>query len=200
MTRRHIAAALATFAACTLAATAMAASDFTGFYLGAAGTYNASHLKNSNLVINSSSKIDNTRFGGRMYFGYQFTPYCALEAGYANLGKIDIDNINGGTTNGRLSQTALDITARAIWPFSFGLYVYAKGGAAELTNEGERGLEALASHYGITRRKWHALYGAGLGYKLTDTLAIEMSATRIQKRHEIPSIESYAAGLEYHFG
>lgn len=109
----------------------------------------------------NNQKTDDIGMGGRIYAGYQFNPYFALETGYTQYAKttfgvnssktkindtITVTNNNGIQTiaekdteiwnrkyNGEITENAIDLVGKATLPLDYGFGLYVKGGAAYIS-------------------------------------------------------------------
>jgi outer membrane immunogenic protein len=101
----------------------------------------------------SATHMDNIGIGGRVYAGYQFNPYFAMETGYtqyakttfggnANTSAVVVTNYPAGTAPvgvpqynatkyyGEITEHAIDMVAKATLPLQSGFGLYAKAGMA----------------------------------------------------------------------
>jgi hypothetical protein len=111
----------------------------------------------------SLPQVDDIGIGGRIYAGYQFNPYFALETGYTPYAKttfsytstvirqvsvstefsFDSSQNNYPSTthtwttqhNGDITENAIDLVAKGTLPLSYGMGVYAKAGAAYIQSK-----------------------------------------------------------------
>jgi hypothetical protein len=111
----------------------------------------------------SAAQIDDIGIGGRIYAGYQFNPYFALETGYTQYAKTTFSyastttqNINLKVThpddfvpyynptssqvwttqhNGEITENAIDLVAKGTVPLGYGMGIYAKAGAAYIQSK-----------------------------------------------------------------
>jgi len=98
--------------------------------------------------------VDDVGLGGRIYAGYQFNPYFAVEAGFTQFGKTDVsatgtatsvvqsvirssqsENSTAVTTDtvqysGGVTEHAIDLVAKGTLPLQYGFGLYAKAGMA----------------------------------------------------------------------
>lgn len=95
----------------------------------------------------SGAKTDDIGMGGRIYAGYQFNPYFAVETGYTQYAKTESNATVKATTftgtpavasrttnstsyNGEITEHAIDLVAKGTMPLPMGFGVYAKAGLA----------------------------------------------------------------------
>ncbi len=110
----------------------------------------------------SGQHVDDIGIGGRIYAGYQFNPYFALETGYTQYAKttfrangletsnenITNTNLYNGVTvltekidetwsrhyNGEITENAIDLVGKVTMPLYYGFGLYAKAGAAYISS------------------------------------------------------------------
>lgn len=104
----------------------------------------------------SAQKVDDIGIGGRIYAGYQFNPYFAVETGFTQYAKTSfstnkitsnrkssytitdrdnfIDNqsklISNNLYAGEITENAVDLVGKATLPLNYGFGLYVKAGAA----------------------------------------------------------------------
>lgn len=106
----------------------------------------------------SHKKVDDVGLGGRLYAGYQFNPYFALETGYTQYGKTEYNATNTNSSasytygvnnahvainprytgrtdslthyNGEITEHAIDLVGKATMPVPYGFGFYVKAGFA----------------------------------------------------------------------
>lgn len=171
--------------------------------------------------------VDDIGIGGRIFAGYQFTPYFAMEAGYTQFAKTEfsaerryasfsetnykaLDKYNGDVT-----QHAVDVVGKLTMPLQGGLGLYAKAGLAYITADRYVNVQhtetsvsgnthSVANFFGTTYTKTYQAvrptYGAGVAYSIPNTnVDVDLSWTRIQGMSAIPNADLAAVGLVYHF-
>ena len=113
----------------------------------------------------NSTKIDDIsgrNTGAGVFAGYQINENFAVEAGYARLANAD-DVINGIKVNGKFDQVS--ISGLGIMPLSNGFNVYGRLGYNRVT------IKASAPGFSSTGHTNGALYGVGVGYNFSPTIA-----------------------------
>ncbi len=190
----------------TSASYAAADGFYTGIQLGAANTnYDKQDFigTGQGMTTTAVDSVDNTGFGGRAFFGYQFNPNFALEAGYTYFpetdanGVVSTNNSTGATAIGRadLKEYAVDIAAKPILPVTQNMDVYAKLGAAYVHTS--TGGYSIIDDTSRVRPE----YGAGISYDLTPSVPVFIEATRIQRISDgVDNADLLSAGIAYHFG
>lgn len=176
------------------------AATLNGFYAGGQVGNSMSSYNDTILGINSANDLDKNGLAGRIYFGYQYSKNWATEVGYARFHSLEVTNINRTGNDGMLKESAIDIAGKAILPFSHGIGVYAKLGAAYLTANPENGLNDYSTTFDNKKSNWRLEYGIGATLQSTRNLSLDLSATRIQKSNDVPNLNFLAIGVEYHFG
>ena len=126
---------------------------------------------------------DSTGFQAR--FGYQFSRFFAVEAGYVDFGQFEINNIPyyctpGGpatcTYNVRSSMNGPFADFVATWPFAERWALNAHLGAyyaSVSTTEGDPDIASSHRHYSDSNTAFH--YGAGLSFRVTPKLDVELA-------------------------
>ena len=175
---------------------------------------------NNNAGYNSLSPftahINNTGNAGRVFAGYQFTPYFASELGYFQFHTTSFNGIarnNNGQVayvyTGNVNQYAIDLSSKLTLPFEYGFGGYIKVGAASifahryanfsLPNNIQPGVIKGTSNVNIYQSV-RAVYGAGLDYTIPDTsFDIDISYTEIAGGGGIPKNSLAALGVNYKF-
>ncbi len=122
-------------------------------------TYNANGTVASTSTTTSTlsaQHVDDVGMGGRLYAGYQFNPYFALETGYTQYNKTDF-SATGSTLssqdsyrttnvydvtkyNGEITEHAIDLVGKATLPLQMGFGLYAKAGMAYIAADSHTNL------------------------------------------------------------
>ena len=145
------------------------AADLGGYVGIAAGQSRANVDKGeidsafASLGLGSRTSTDETDFGFKVYGGYQFNQYFAVEGGYTNLGKAKSHTVftsgGSGTADGEWKSYSIDVSALGIlplgnqfalfgragvslWDVKFDFSANGSGGAAS-TSESENGVSPL---------------------------------------------------------
>lgn len=173
-------------------------------------------LFNANDKLSASGR----NLAGRLGIGYQFTPNWAVEMGYLQLGKKKFDGLlytpakgsTGGTDiNGSssISQSAIDLVGKGIYPINDKFNVYGKLGVAYVTTtiDGKYDTDAHTnminkSTSAIAKHKWAPEAAVGLSYDITPNMFVDTSWTHIQPlgKNKPGNIDFVAVGLGYSFG
>lgn len=129
--------------------------------------------------VSGPSRVDDVGISGRIYAGYQFNPYFAVETGYTQYTKtsfsvnttvthqfdrlvtsndnppIFFGNIIDKTTavyhhSGEISENAIDLVGKATLPLIGGFGLYVKGGAAYINADRHTNLTVIAHNETIS--------------------------------------------------
>ncbi|HYW58486.1 MAG TPA: outer membrane beta-barrel protein [Polaromonas sp.] len=199
----------------TLGSTTVSAQQVVGPYIGANlgatrsdfnnGDVNR-YLLNRGFTVNSSSE-DNSSTGGKLFGGYQFTPYFAVEGGYFDLGKFDYraNTTPAGSfgVNNRIRGLNLDLVGTA--PLTDKFSVFGRIGAAYAQNRANFASTGLVPAYtGSTRTNDTNLkLGIGVQYAITEALALRAELERYRINDPIRNrghVDMASVGLVYRFG
>lgn len=208
-----------------------------GFYVGGQlGYVNSSidnDIKNNTTAINQMDDDDLTlttklnHIAGRLYVGYQFNPYLALEGGYTYLGNdkttlavaptaLDAS----GSLSQKLTTQAFDLAAKGILPLSVisdslsNASLFAKVGVASviysvdtkgtITNSTDPDSQEQYTDFGVvSTSRVLPEFGGGAEYVLDNGLGFDVSYMRLQghknSSETIPSQNTLMGGVSYHF-
>jgi opacity protein-like surface antigen len=163
--------------------------------------------------------------GARIFAGYQFNAYIALEIGYYRFSDL---NFSAGlntdvpifenedfnvhlpldiSTKVWVRTDAFDLVAKIIWPFTKKFSIYGKVGFTALNSQGSASVTIKTPVADISFYTDPSVnivaptYGIGMNYDVTDHASIDFSWNRIQKINSnlYPDIDFLAVGLMYHF-
>ena len=153
----------------------------SGFSLG--GNIGGSRYKGDDVGGLSTDRSD---AGGKLFGGYQFSPYFGLEAGYAHLGKF-------GSAVGEVEGDGAFVDAVGTFPVGSNFSVLGRVGAFN----GKLDNSLLGSE-----RATNVKYGAGLQYDLSKNTAIRGEWERY--RFDAPAggsadTDLYSIGVNYRF-
>jgi OOP family OmpA-OmpF porin len=202
-------------AALALIASPYAVADDDGWYLGAnAGESRAkiddprisSSLLSEGFSVTTLRDQDN-HFGYKLFGGYQFFKYFALEGGYFDLGRFGFtaNTLPPGSLVGDLKLRGANLDAVGILPFTKEFagfarvgydYAYTKdnfaGSGAVVVPEPER--SAHSSNY---------KFGVGLQYALTHSFDVRAEAERYRVNDAVGNkgdIDLFSIGVLFRFG
>lgn len=161
--------------ACALSAQAQTAGP--GLYVG--GSVGQSKWKGDD-----APGLDTSKMGGKLYGGYEFSPYFGMELGYVDLGKFDYDG-------GSVKANGVFLDAVGKFPFAPNWSGLARAGVFQ----GK--LDNGASDDNGT--SWKA--GLGIQYDLTPNAAIrtEYERYRFDALGGKPDTDLLSVGFNYRF-
>jgi hypothetical protein len=160
-------------------------------------------------VVNQ--QVDDIGISGRLYGGYQFNPYFALETGFTQFNKTDfsgdayviVDDVRlpAGTVSGEITERAVDLVGKATLPLQYGFGLYAKAGLALITSD--RHTTEVPTGITFDTNSYQAVrptYGAGIDYTIPNTaLDVEVFYSEIAGRGLIKTASLWGGGLAYKF-
>ncbi|GAC1620669.1 MAG: porin OmpA [Nevskia sp.] len=151
---------------------------------------------------------DNNRdLGYKLFAGYQFNPYLALEGGYVDLGKFGfhVETLPPGTLDGTTKLHGGNVDLVGMVPIVSRLSVFARVGAVYLqTRDRFRGTGAV--HVLEPRRNKYATnykFGLGLEYAVTNSFGLRAEAERYRVSDAVGNhgdIDLFSVGALYRFG
>lgn len=192
---------LSTSAGLALGMTAISAPSFAadpmGWYAGVNAGQSKAHFSGGDLDsifasqgATSSSTVDDTDTGWKLYGGYRFNPNLALEGGYVDLGKFGFNSTISspvGTASGSVkTKNGWFVDAVGILPLPANFSVFGKVGVYDIKTElNESGAFAgppttpftVAGSHTHSDWKW----GVGAGYEFTQNLGARLEWERFNK-------------------
>lgn len=207
--------ALAVIAALAALASPLASADDTGWYTGV--NVGRSRAKIDDPRINaglqrggfaSSSIVDDDRATGfKLFGGYQFNRYFALEGGYFDLGKFGYTatTVPAGTLRGDIRLKGLNLDTVGILPLTDKLSAFGRIGVAYAdARDTFRGSGAvLVRSPSASKREANIKFGVGMQYAFTDALAMRVEAERYRVNDAVGNrgdVDLVSLGLLYRFG
>ena len=180
----------------------VAAAD-AGFYLGIAGGYGltgwddaeGSYLHSADTIISKVASEDG--FAGRLFAGYDFNRYFAVEAGYSYFfNKVKFkDGISQEFDKVKNTQV-IDLMGKIKAPVVDGFDLYAKLGADyQMSN----------FDHAKNRKNFNVAYGAGADYYITSNVIANIEWLRFNGDSELkskdyqPAADAFMVGLRYKF-
>jgi len=200
-----------------MASSAVMADDNEGWYLGGnigktKIDHNEQAFANSAQILGGVSNVvttdrDDKDRGYKLYGGYQFNRYFALEGGYFDLGDFDYNTINtpAGTFSSNIDLRGVNLDAVAYLPFTDRFSAFARLGVnyAEARDTfGSTGAVVL-SRTGAKDRDTNGKAGVGLQYAFNDNWAMRLEAERYRFNDAVGHLGDtnfYSLGLVYRFG
>jgi OOP family OmpA-OmpF porin len=202
-----------------LAASAMAdtaaANDAAGWYVG--GNAGLSRAKiddpriigglNANGFTTTSIADDSHGLGYKVYGGYRFIRFFAVEGGYLDLGRFGFKatTLPPGTLNGQLKLRGANLDLVGMLPITHQFFALARiGGTYSETRDSFSGTGAVHV-LNPSRKKWAPNYkfGLGLEYDFIPSLGLRLEAERYRIDDAVGNkgdIDLFSAGLLYRFG
>ncbi len=216
MKKAIILASILTAATATSAFASVAAPHLLGNQLNH-GTYVGVNLGRANLnykksfltddpQITSVGSVDDAGFAGRLFMGYQFNQYIALETGFVMLQKVQFNNItvagSSTTVDESFKQSILDVMLKGILPLPDGYDLFAKAGYANVMRDdievtGSNGTSASSD---TTDTQSVPVVGGGAEYHLTRNVIADVSYLHYFGTGDLPAADFGSAGLSYLFG
>lgn len=207
-------ASLALVAAFGFSAASSAAID-SGWYLGgnmghARSTIDDARIANGLLgggFATTSLTEDDSDLGWKVFGGYQFAPWFALEGGYFNLGEFGFtaNTVPAGTLRGDIELQGVNLDAVFLLPLNDWFSVFARGGVqfaeAETRFSGTGAVNVINADR--DKRDTQYKYGGGLQFALTQRLALRAEAERYRINDAVGNkgdVDLFSAGLLYRFG
>ncbi len=205
---------MATTLATTLFAASSAFAADTGFYLG--GGIGGTKVKDAPSAaeldaelaaggITASSSVDDTDTGWKVFGGYKFNRYLAVEGSYADLGEVSItSNVTNppvGTIDIAWEALSMTVAAVGILPLSYGFELFGKGGLQYW--DVDLGAMPFAA---ITESETGTdyFYGIGAGYNLTHNIALRAEWERYNNVGDENTtgesdVDMWSAGVQFAF-
>lgn len=187
----------------------------SGWYIG--GNIGQSHADidderiTRNLLDSGFTDInitdDNRDKGYKLYGGYQFNRYFAVEGGYFDLGKFEFTatTLPVGTLDGRIKLKGLNADVVGFLPITEKFSAFGRVGVnyaeAKDTFSGTGSVHVLNPT--ASERKANPKVGVGLQYAFTDALAMRVEAERYRINDAVGNkgdIDLVSIGLVYRFG
>ena len=151
---------------------------------------------------------DNERDTGfKVFGGYQFNKYLAMEGGYFDLGDFGFTSftVPAGTLHGVLGARGLNLDAVLSMPLTDKFSIFARGGVAYSEVEGAFEGTGLVNVVEPNSESKEANYkfGAGLEYMFTHRFGMRLEAERYHVDDSVGNmgdIDLFSAGVLFRFG
>jgi len=212
-TTRSIGTAHICLLACLLSPVALAAEP--GIYAGVNLGRAASKIDKTRITDElfkpgftyTSRRSDTKDFGFKVYGGYQFTPYFALEAGYFDLGSYNLDTaiLPPGLLLSDMGVRGINFDAVVTLPVTDKMSVFARAGMNKIQLDSDffgSGSASKGVYPSGRRRDTHEKFGVGLGYEINDKVSVRVEAERYNLADVIRrdgNVNLYSVGLVYSF-
>jgi len=192
------------FAACSAAN----ASPYIGASIGQATFDNASGSMDSSLVSGSAplELQDDSSLAGKLYAGYQFNEYFALEGSLGGYDALDGDLVTVG------DMMFFAIQPKVILPVGERFNLFAKAGLSYFNAEFKASNSIVGStgYTTLSDTAFAGMYGLGAEFALTDNLHLEASWDYMNPELEVvkladanakveAEISVLSLGVSYHF-
>ncbi|MHB8987475.1 MAG: OmpA family protein [Desulfobulbia bacterium] len=201
--------------ALTVIATPFAMADDSGLYIG--GNIGQSRATiDEERIINSLAgegftttgfEDDNRDLGFKLFGGYQFNKYLALEGGYFDLGKFDFTatGLPPGTLSGNIKVKGVNLDLVGILPITEKFSAFGRVGAnyAKVEDSFVGGGSLTVRNPNPTKRDTNYKLGLGLQYAFNDALAMRVEGERYRIDDAVGNdgdIDLISAGLVFRFG
>jgi OOP family OmpA-OmpF porin len=207
--------ALAVVAALAALASPLASADDTGWYSGVNVGRSLAKIDDPRIsaslqrsgFVSSSITDDDRATGFKLYGGYQFNRYFALEGGYFDLGKFGYTatTVPAGTLRGDIRLKGLNLDTVGILPLTDRLSAFGRIGVAYAdARDTFRGDGAVVlRNSSASKRQANIKFGVGMQYAVTDALAMRVEAERYRVNDAIGNrgdVDLVSLGLLYRFG
>ena len=199
----------------TVIATPFAMADDSGLYVGgnigqSRATIDEERITNGLTgagFTTTGFEDDNRDLGFKLFGGYQFNKYFALEAGYFDLGKFDFTStgVPAGTLSGNIEIKGVNLDAVGILPITEKFSAFGRVGAnyAKVEDSFVGGGSLTVLNPNPTKRDTNYKLGLGLQYAFNDALAMRVEAERYRIDDAVGNdgdIDLISAGLVFRFG
>lgn len=189
--------------------------DNLGWYAGASVGQSRSKIADGQIAsqlqsqgfTGSSISNDSQGTGFKLFGGYQFDRYFALEGGYFNLGDFGYSatTVPAGTSNGSIRLQGVNMDAVGILPITRQFSAFGRLGVTYMDARDQfsgSGADA-APNTVASKSEFNYKYGVGLQYALTHALTMRAEAERYRLKDAIGNsgdVDLVSVGLVYHFG
>lgn len=170
-----------------------------GFYVGIQGGRAKTHYDKLYQPKGIVEKIRITDSGpaGRIYWGYQWTQFAALELGYAKVKYNDNDNRTISSSSGILTpitkekETIIDLVLKGRVPLGCRAGIFAKAGGAHVD---------IDLNHDHTKTRYCPTYGAGVSFDMCPKVPIEVTWQQVHLGGNFGNTNMVTLGVGYHFG
>lgn len=184
-----------------------------GFYLGLnLGTSNTHNIQRNVRTNNCAvpipiAPLTNANSKGpaeRLFMGYQFNRYAAMEGGITHFANSTYDPGPSAISKPIVKEAALDIVGKGIYPFfETGIDAYAKAGLGILHATTATSFSASDIMSTCTARKTtttvRPMFGAGVSYDISQNWVVDLSYTRITAASDTKEADLLSLGISYHW-
>jgi len=183
----------------------------TGFYVGGGlGQSKVSDFSGSDvdaelatLGLTSSTRTDDTDTGWKVFAGYRFMKYLAVEGAYTNFGEATANSIitapAAGTVNTTLEADSWTVSALGILPLGDRFSLFARVGVnfwnADISATGIGGGGTASASASDDGTDW--VYGVGAAYSITKNLSVRGEWERYD--FDGSDVDLLSAGVSWKF-
>lgn len=196
----------------------IAVGSDAGYYVGIEGGYGDTGWKDSAAIWQDNSSllgfdyvsttVKDSSWAGRVFAGYDFNKYFAIETGYTYFGDESLAKYTSSRTHvtlvyDKIRTQAIDLVGKIKAPLSDDFVIYAKlGPAYEMVHH------KLYDNTKFNSNKLTAMFGAGVDYALTSNVVLNAEWLRLnghQKHNSVyslnknyqPAADLYMVGIRY---
>lgn len=191
------------------------AADDSGWYVGANAGQSRADIDEEKIsrallgagFATNSITSDERDLGYKLFGGYQFSRYFALEGGYFDLGEFSYqaNTTPSGTLRGDIELKGINFDAIGILPFTDRFSAFGRVGVnyaeAKDSFRGSGAVDVLDPH--SSKRRANYKYGAGLQYALAESVTVRLEAERYRVDDAVGNkgdVDLFSVGLLYRFG
>jgi OOP family OmpA-OmpF porin len=206
--------------ACAIAAAMMSSVSVAqtdteaGWYVGGNVGQSRARFENQPIINEVSPGLSSTVVGGnhidgggKLFFGYQLSPYFSLEAGYFDLGEAQFyaNTLPAGAIHANRQVRGINLDVVGYVPFTENFSAFGRLGVTRaLTQNTFEGFGAAAGMSGkLSDKDAFPKAGVGLEYKFSEALALRVEAERYRisdALYDHDDIDLYSLGVVYRFG
>ena len=196
-------------------ASPIAMAQDAGWYIGANAGQSRAKIDDPRITsgllaggfTTTSIANDERDTGYKLFTGYQFNKYFALEGGYFDLGKFGFtaNTTPLGTLRGDIKLKGLNLDLVATLPITERFSAFGRVGAnhAEAKDTFTGTGLVIVRNPNPSTRATNVKYGGGLQYAFNDAWSMRLEAERYRINDAVGNkgdIDLYSAGLVYRFG
>ncbi|MET0499057.1 MAG: outer membrane beta-barrel protein, partial [Steroidobacteraceae bacterium] len=194
---------------------AAVAADDAGWYIGGnvgetRATIVESRIRSSLLASGftmTDYDDDERDLGYKVFGGYQFGRFFALEGGYFDLGKhsFDAQTLPAGTLRGEIDVRGANLDLVGLIPFTDRFSVFVRAGAnyAQTRDTFDRSGAVNVLERERREKETNYKFGGGLQYAFTDAVAMRIEAERYRIDDAVGNrgdLDLLSFGVVYRFG
>jgi len=202
---------LLALASLTVASVAPAAAQDAPYFYGGLSVGQTRASLDHDQIINTltglapgSLSTDERSVGFKLFGGYQFNPWLAVEGGYFNLGKFGFDaTVGPNTLHGRMKMQGMNLDLVATLPVTDRLSVLARAGAAYGKSRDDFSGNALAADSRLSEGRTRFKLGAGLQYAFSPSVLLRGEVERYRLPDAVGNrghVNMVSVGLVFPFG